>query len=734
MQSKNWHIPSNFSGDFWGGLAAMLVALPSAIAFGVTIFAAVGSSFAAYGALAGILGATALGLVAPIFGGTNRLITAPCAPAAAVLSAFAIEKVSSGVPAENILVLLMLIGLVAGFIQIGFGLIRLGNLIKYMPYPVVSGYLSGVGLYIIAAQTPKFLGLPKDTHFWESLENPILWQWQSITVGVATLLTMISAQKITKVIPAAIMGLIVGVITYFLLGIFDKNLLQIVNNPLIIGAVDSGDGGFFTATQSRWEHITKITFTQIASVVIPALTLAALLSIDTLKTCVVLDALTHSRHDSNKELLGQGIGNISSALVGGMAGSGQMGATLVNLTSGGCTKLSSWLEGAFSLIAFLLLSQIIAWVPVSALAGILIAVGFKMIDRHSIIFLKSYATAFDFIVIISVIFVALNYSLIMASAVGIVLAILLFVKEQIGGKIIHRRTLLGKIYSKQIRTSEDMSILSALGEQAVLYELQGSIFFGTANQLYTNMEDDLKKRKYFIIDMQKVQSIDITATHTLEIIKDIINEHNGVLIFSRLPKQLSSGINIESYFEQLGLVKESKKVKVFEDIDDAIEWTEDELLKTIERESTEERNLLLKDFELFKGRKVETLSAFEDQIEKRNYNSGETIFKTGDKGDELYLIRRGAVRILLKGQNGSQYHLSTFGQGNFFGEMGFLDGVARSANAVAEKETELYVISKAKFDAFAEEHKRASIQLLEGIATTLSNRLRYTNAEIIALD
>ena len=124
---------NNLAGDFWGGMAAMLVALPAAIAFGVTIFSALGSNYAAFGALAGILGATALGLVASLMGGTNRLITAPCAPAAAVLSAFAIEQIQRGSPAEAVILSLTVISLSAGLLQLLFGLVGLGRLIKYMP-------------------------------------------------------------------------------------------------------------------------------------------------------------------------------------------------------------------------------------------------------------------------------------------------------------------------------------------------------------------------------------------------------------------------------------------------------------------------------------------------------------------------------------------------------------------------------------------------------------------------
>src|SRR5574343_181513 len=163
------------AGDFWGGLAAMLVALPAAIAFGVTIYSAIAPSHAALGALAGIIGATVIGLIASTLGGTDRLISAPCAPAAALLSAFAIELLQQRVPGGNIVLLLLLLGVLAGLFQILFGFVGIGRLIKYIPYPVVSGYLTGVGLIIIGSQAVKLLGTPDGTRLYEAVASPELW-------------------------------------------------------------------------------------------------------------------------------------------------------------------------------------------------------------------------------------------------------------------------------------------------------------------------------------------------------------------------------------------------------------------------------------------------------------------------------------------------------------------------------------------------------------------------------
>jgi SulP family sulfate permease len=721
------------SGDLWGGLAAMLVALPSAIAFGVTIYSPLGASYVAQGALAGILGVTALGLIAPALGGTNRLITAPCAPAAAVLSAFAIELMLSGGSVASAILLISLLGLLAGLMQIFFGAMRLGQLIKYMPYPVVSGYLSGVGLIIIASQIPKFLGAQKDALLWQSLASPELWKWQSIAVGAVTIAVMIIAPRLTKVIPAAILALLAGILTYFALGLADSALYLLEGNPFVVGSLGGG-GSLGNAMADRWHAMGSLDLQQIMHIIVPALTLAVLLSIDTLKTCLVLDALTRSRHDSNRELIGQGVGNVASALIGGIPGAGTMGATLVNISSGAVTRLSGILEGVLALIAFLLLGTFIAWVPVAALAAILIVIGVRMIDRHSMQFLKQRSTVLDFVVIIAVITTAVTVSLIAASGVGIVLAVLLFLREQIGGAVVRRKVRCDEAFSKRIRTHDEMEILIAHGDRGVVVELQGSLFFGTTNQLYLALEPELKVRDYIILDMRRVQSVDVTAARMLDQFKDMLAERNGFLIFSKLPQNLPSGRDMQRYFDQVGLVRPESPIRVFGELDEALEWVEDRILEDSICEIDEQEILGLDEIELFKGRKAETLAACEHAMEKRSYKTGEKIFGRGDTGDELFLIRKGAVRIILPLSDKQRHHLGTFGRGAFFGEMSFLDGDVRSADAVAFSDTELYVLSRQTFNTMAEEHKKLSFNLMEGIASVLASRLRYTNAELRVLE
>ena len=724
---------SSLAGDFWGGFAAMLVALPSAIAFGVTIYASLGGSFAAYGALAGILGTTALGLVASIAGGTKRLITAPCAPAAAVLSAFTIQQVALGTPPATVLLLLVVLALMTGVLQMVFGFVGLGGLIKYMPYPVVSGYLSGVGLIIIGSQVPKFLGAPTGATFWHALTAPATWLWQSIVVGIVTISVMVLAPRVTKAVPAAILALLAGTASYFGLSLIDPAMLVLDKNPLVIGAMGGSGGGFTEGMAARWQGVQGMGMGDLRSLLVPALTLAVLLSIDTLKTCVVLDALTRSRHDSNRELIGQGLGNVTAGLIGGMPGAGQMGATMVNMSSGAVSRMSGVIEGVLALIAFLLLGGLIAWVPVAALAAILIVVGARMIDRNSLQFLKYRHTVFDFAVILAVVAVALTVGLIPASGTGIVLAIVLFVREQIRGSIVRGKAYGNQSFSKQTRLREDMKILEQKGDQAVIFELQGSLFFGTTSQLYTALEPEIKTRKYLLLDMRRVQTIDVTAAHLLEQIRDMMAEKGGFLVYAHLPHSLPSGLNMKQYFDQMGLAPYKSAARLFDELDAAKEWVENRILKEAALERAEEKPLDLIEVGLFKGRKESTLAALELCLDKRSVKTGEKIFARGDAGDQLFLIRKGSVRIMLPLASGQAHHVGSFGRGDFFGEMAFLDGDTRSADAIAFTDVELFVLSRKTFDAFAEDHKKAALSLMEGLASVLASRLRYTNVELQAL-
>lgn len=720
----------------------MLVALPSSIAFGVLTYTALGPEYAGMGAMAGFLGAAALGLIAPFFGRTGGLISAPCAPAAAVLSALIVgllgDKAGAALAPADILPLLALTALLAAGLQVFYGVIGGGRLIKFIPYPVVSGYLSGVGLLIALGQLPKLFGFPPGTSLAQGLTSPALWKWEGLAVGVVTIVLMGIAPRLTRKAPAAIIGLLGGIASYFVLALFSPGLLTPSGNPLIIGPIQGPlqtSGSFLAALAGRTTSLLAINPADLRIIIIPALTLSVLLSIDTLKTCVGLDAMIRSRHNSNRELIGQGIGNLASFLVGGMPGSGTMGPTLVNVTSGGRSPRSSMIEGAFVILALLFLSRLIAWVPIGALAGILLVIAWRMFDKSMFRMLRYPAGRQDFAVIAGVILVSVTVDLIAAAGVGVALAILLFIRDQIRGTVIRRKLYLHQLSSKTRRLSAEREILNHNGDQGVFCELQGNLFFGTTDQLYTHLEPDLQTKLFILLDMRRVQSLDYTAAHLFEQMHAQLAERGGQLLFSGMPSGLLEERNFEHYLVQLGVVREGGGVMIAETLDGALEWMEERILEAAGCPKKSEENLLdMKDFELLRRFDEPTLSRLAAGMGELSLAQGARAFPKGSEGDELFLIRRGSVRILLPLEGGKHHHLATIGRGDFFGEISFLDRGSRSADVEAKVKTDLYVLSRSRFNEQSRSDPVLGVQVFARLASAIAERLRQADAELRALE
>ncbi len=720
----------------------MLVALPSSIAYGVTTVAVLGPAYLAQGALAGVIGAVGLGFTAACLGSARQLISAPCAPAAAILSALAVNLVADGHPGQDetivaarVLLLMTLVGVFSALIQIGFGVARGGRLIKYIPYPVVAGYLSGVGLMIILAQAPKVIGLHAGSEFWSGLLHPGHWNWNALWVGGSTMLGMILAPRLSKSVPAAITGLGAGALAFAVLAGVSPELRAVAGNPLLVGPLEGSLSDLAALLGARWKLAGGLPAGQFIALLTPAFTLATLLSIDTLKTCVVLDAMSGQRTDSDRELLAQGSGNLLSALLGGMPGAGTMGPTLVNLNSGGQTRRAGMISGGLILAAFLFGRPLIALIPTPALAGILIVLGSRMVDRESLHLLRHRATFFDFTVMAAVVVVALSYNLIAAAGVGIALAFALFLRDLMRGSVIRRKLHGNEVSSRKHRHTAEKAVLIRKGAQTVVCELQGSLFFGTTDQLLTELDADIRACRFLILDLHRVHSFDFTAGHVLQVIGQQVKVHDGFLILCDLPTHLPTGLGLLDYLRLLGILADTEHLKVFENRDEALEWAEDCVLMEAGANGPLTAALpALSDIPLFAGlQRSGESDPLAELVEERRVQAGETIFRKGDLGCELFLIRQGNVSVNLPLEAGHRYHLTTFSHGHFFGDMAFLDRQPRSADAVAATETHLFVLSRAHYEQLAQSHPELAVEILRRLCHEMALRLRYSNSELRAL-
>lgn len=717
--------------DLLGGFTSMFVALPAAIAFGISIYAPLGYEFAAMASLSGVLGTIAIGMITPLFGGTPRLISAPCAPAAAVLSVLVSELANA--KAIEITTIPLLIGItifLAGLFQILLGAVGGGKLMKFIPYPVVAGYLSGLGILICSGQLSRFLGFSQ----FLNLQNWNLISIPSVVVGLTTIVSMSFGIRFSKKVPPALIGLNSGILVYFLLSFWYPELLSLNGNKMLVGQILPSDASITENLISKWMGFQQLADFPFHSLIIPAFTLGFLLSIDTLKTCIVIDAMTLSRHDSNKELRGQGLGNICSALLGGVAGAGTLGPTLVNLSSGAQTRFSGFFSGFFSLIVLLFFTFILQWLPISALAGVLIVLGFRMVDFKSIGLLKNPSTILDFMVILIVVISALSTSLIIAAGVGIVMAILLFLREQVKSSVV-RRTFTGdKKFSKKKRLNSENFLLEQFGNSTALFELQGQLFFGTADQLFNVLEKYIAHSKNIVLDFGRVQSIDFTAVNMLRQIHSRIKQRGGYLILASIPKSLSTGHSVIDYLNSLNLKQDTPNLIFFEDLDEALEWTEDKIINEYQNQTgNTNQSLEVTDFEFFQQFPNKVQKKLGEIMKNRFFSKGENIFRQGDINDKIYFIRKGTVKIELPLKGNRIHHLATFGKGDFFGDMAFLDHEPRSADAKAVEDTELFELSKKKFNRLRKKDPEVGTIFFETLAYTISQRLRLNLVELSAL-
>lgn len=485
---------SNFKGDLFGGITAAVIALPLALAFGVA---------SGVGAAAGLYGAIFVGLFASVFGGTKPQISGPTGPITVVVAAIVASNPGN-------LKLIFATILLAGIFQILLGISKVGNFIRFVPYPVISGFMSGIGVIIIILQINPLLGLDVQGTPIKTLLNigEIFnsFNLQSLILGLSTLIIVFyTPSKIKHIIPPSLIALISITIASVLL---DFNVKR-------IGEIPTGMPDF---------QFPVISFEDIVVIIPLAITVAILGSVDSLLTSLVSDSLTKETHNSNKELIGQGIGNTVSALFGGIAGAGATMRTVINIKTGGKTPLSGIIHAIFLLALLLGAAPLASNIPMAVLAGILIKVGFDIID-YKFIKVINHAPRQDLAVMILVFVLTVFDDLIFAVGAGIVLSCLLF-----ASKISKKFKITIDEYKQQCANQLPEEHIEKLSKYKIrMVNIDGEFFFGSASRVLTRV-DDLLGTEYLIINCESIPDMDISAVFALE---DIVvrMQDKGIKVF-----------------------------------------------------------------------------------------------------------------------------------------------------------------------------------------------------------
>ncbi|WP_169764257.1 SulP family inorganic anion transporter [Campylobacter mucosalis] len=464
-----------FKGDITGGLTAGIIALPLALAFGIA---------SGLGASAGVWGAIVLGFFAAVFGGTKMQISGPTGPMT-VVSAAIVFKFAGDTSS------VMAVFVLAGLFQILFGILRLGKFIKFIPYSVVSGFMNGIGVIIILLQINPLLGLKGiDSTIMaiKTLPESILnFNQNAVILGFLTIVILyLSPKRLSSLVPTPLLALLIITPICFLFKI----------DVATIGAIPTGFAQFV---------MPKFDLVNLNSIVTYAFILAVLGTIDSLLTSIVADSITKTKHSSNQELIGQGIGNTLVGFVGGIPGAGATMRTVANIKAGGTGRLSGMTHSMFLLLAVLIFAPIISYVPLAVLAGILIKVGFDILDYRLLRRIK-FIPKKDICVMIVVFLLTVFVDLIFAVGVGVVLAWFLYF-----------------IRVSKEKKRFDIKILDK--DDAKFVQIIGPMFFANSSKIVQNLTPN-KNHKQLTIDCSKATFMDITFVYALEDFIGSVDKNN----------------------------------------------------------------------------------------------------------------------------------------------------------------------------------------------------------------
>lgn len=533
-------------GDLFGGVTAGIVALPLALAFGV-------ASGMEDGAAAGLYGAILVGFFAALFGGTPAQVSGPTGPITVVVAGLLTAAEVGEGPSPLTTGMLAFTVLLAGLLQIGFGFAGLGSLIRFVPAPVISGFMTGIGAIIILIQLAPLVGLPGPSHPLAAVKGlPDLARQanpHALALGLGAIVLVYLTPRVLRRVPGTLVALLAGTLAAVLLQLDVPS----------IGEIPRGLPSFAL-------ELPDLRHLRLA--VLGGLTIAILGSIDSLLTSVVADNITRTRHSSNQELVGQGLGNAVAGMFGGLPGAGATMRTVINFRSGGRTPLAGMIHALLLLAVLVALAPLASRIPLPVLAGILITVGLSIIDYRGLRHLPRAPRA-DAAVLLLVLFLTIFVDLMQAVGFGVVLACLLFVKR-LGDLNLGRYVPLEESSGPW---TDEAALPDDFLQRVYVYHAEGPFFFGSARDLLDAVEaTGAEKVEAVIIRMKYVPLIDQSGAYALEDLIRGMAERNVPVLVSGLhpePRDLLEGLHI------LGTTL--PEAHVFADFDDAVRYLRENL-------------------------------------------------------------------------------------------------------------------------------------------------------------
>ncbi len=706
-------------GDVLGGLAGAAVALPQSMGLGIGLFTGMGLSASA-GALAGLIGAATLSLTSGIGGYTRGMISAPNGPVTMLLIASVAAFSAQGMRGDDLVVAVAVLVMLAGIIQLGIGLSGGGQLVKFIPYPMVAGLVTAIGILMMRSQlAPLFPLLDQGI--------PAAWAWVPAATAALTFGAIKLIPRLLPAVPGVIGGLVVGLIGFHLAAAVAPMPMP---DAWVVGTIPELNNLHLDVS---WAMLGDLNWTLLLPA---AAALAVLASIDCLVTAVVADSSTGDRHDARGELVCQGIGQMLAGLFGGIGGGGTKGSTLVAINAGG-RRWPAVIAGLGFVALVVVAGPIGRYLPISVLAGVIIYVGFTMLEWRLLLWLRDARTRVDAVFALVVVAATLYFDLLVGVGVGAIGAMLLFIRSQVRAPTIHARGDGRSLRSLRLRSAEEHVLLDQHGERIIYLELRGHLFFGTVDRLFTELATLLQRPVWIVVNLQRVQSVDLTALDLFRQMTLRLRSHGGQMLFANIHKGAARGHKMESLLRSFATGYTQPDFKTsFKSTDKALERAEDLLLSALGHAPAPiENRVSIEDNELFVGIDPTALATLLPLMQRLTLPRKARPFSIGDEGDALYFVLQGVVDLRLPSGTYHYKRLNSVGPGGYFGEVGFIDPGPRSANAVVTRDAELFMLRRADIGSLDHEASHAAaLALLLRLAHTLVRHLRRARTDLTRLE
>ncbi len=730
-------------GDIAGGLTAAIVMLAIEGSYGLVAYSRLGPEHAPLGFVLGACSAAIASVTMFAMGGRGPLLSGPSAALAllvpALMGALVIDPrflSADGRPAIPLLLAFVAFATVlAGIMQVLLAWLRLGGLVRYVPYPVHAGYMNGTAVLMVLAMLPHLLGLPAG-------QGAVDWrhaQPLALVVGLIALLLAVRPPRWTRRVPAYLMALLAATALHHLLAL----------TPL-----SSALGPLFQAPRFDWPGIGAMTpiFERLGDgllrdklwVVIQFAAAAAFVSsLQTALAGSTIDEFTHQRNDRERGLLQQGIANVAVGFIGGVASAGAVSRSKVNVDAGGITGMSRFFFAIGLLLALAIGLPFMSFVPMAAVAGVFAAVAYTLVDawtrlatgvlwRQGLKWRVPRALAQSYGIMLLVAGIAVFISLPLAIGVGVLVSILMFIRSNSKRpirKIIHadRRS------SRKVRPAHEAESLRVHGKRIALIELDGALFFGTAEAADEEIERLVHVSDQIVIDFRRVTEVDASGARVLLQAADNVLRAGKHLLFAGLtPRDARMRM-----IRDMDVHERLADTHFFADADRALEHAEDCLLATIARTPSDDASLTLAQALAGSGLEAEEAELLESLMSERRFAKGEFVFRSGDPGDSMFVLLQGQIGIWLPEKDAEDdaphgRRLISFAPGVVVGDMGLLAGAARSADAIAESDAIVLELQREQYDQLVAEYPQVFGKLLLNISLLLASRVRALSDELQA--